>query len=115
MPLTNHDCLLNFFIESQPNMKFHFEIFGLTIAMCTHGKKTPVFGRHHHWSGRMQTWLWMHGIGVHNFITGECTQDFSCCSWQNPEYAGFFEQLVATAEATEKGQHSGVMHVKTKK
>lgn len=92
-------------------MKFHFTLFGLKFSVCTHGPKKPIFGRHYHWSGRLQTWLWERGIGVHNFITGECTQDFSCCSWRNPEYAGFFEQLVAVASETEKGRHSGVMHV----
>jgi hypothetical protein len=93
-------------------MKFTFKAFGKRVSVCTHGKKEEVFnGRHYHWSGRIQNWLWKRGLSVHNFIIGECTQDFSCCCWRDNKYAGFFEQLVAVAKDTQEGKHSGVIHI----
>lgn len=97
-------------------MKFCFRIGkGFKFSISTHGRKSLIFkNRHPKWHGRLQAWLWLRGLSVHNFIRGECTQDFSCCSWEDKEFAGFFEQLVAHAQKVEETGESSVFYVNKK-
>lgn len=54
-------------------------------------------------SCKVQSWLWVKGISIHNPFRNECTIDFSCCVKKGDP---FFETLQMISKAAMNGDTS---------